>query len=310
MLAVTRAVHFAAAIQTFGALLFLRLLAAPDGSAVDMGTALRRSRWTMPIVAVSLVATIFSGAMWLGLQAADMTETSLDEVWRNGAVDTLLFETHAGLVWWVRLGLVTVLMLNVCALAVFDKRAEQRWLNATGVALAGAVLVSAAWLGHAGADPSELGPLHIALHVTHMLAAGIWLGGLLPFALLLSQAYRSAAVTELAIAHRTGIRFGNLAQLAVGILLLSGIVNTALMVDSAWDLLTGTFAGLLATKIGLLLVMLMLAAENRRRLVPKLASNGPVSATRLRANVIGELALGGLILLIAGALGITAPSGG
>jgi putative copper export protein len=264
----------------------------------------------MPVVAVSVVATIFSGAVWLVLQAADMTESSLGEAWDNGALNTLLFETHAGLVWWIRLALVTALLLNVCALAIFDKHTRQRWLNATGLVLASAVLISATWLGHAAADPSDLGPLHIAVHVTHMLAAATWLGGLLPFALLLSQAHRSATSTEIVIAHQIGIRFGNLAQLAVGALLLSGIVNTGLVVDSARDLLTGAFPGLLATKIGLLLIMLILAAENRRRLVPNLASNGPAPATRLRRNVIGELALGGLILLIAGALGITAPTGG
>jgi putative copper resistance protein D len=275
-----------------------------------MGPPLRRPRWLLPIVALSLIATIFSGAMWLTLQAADMTESSLGEAWRNGALDRLLFDTRAGLVWWIRLAFATALILNVGALAIFDKHTKQRWLIAAGLGLAGAVLISAAWLGHAGADPSALRALHLAIHITHILAAAIWLGGLLPFVLLLFQANRSAATTGFAIAHHIGIRFGNLAQLAVGALLLSGIVNTALVVGSDWDFVTGAFAALLATKVGLLLVMLVLAAENRRRLVPKLASNGSASAARLRRNVIGELALGGLILVVVGALGITSPTGG
>lgn len=309
-LAVTRAVHFAATIQTFGALLFTWLLAGASVSATSADAALRRPRWAMPVIAVSVAATILSGGVWLILQAADMTESPLQETWHNGAIGTLLFETHAGLVWQIRFLLAAALTLNVGVQAMPGLRPHQRWLNTSGLALAGAVLISAAWLGHAGADPGVFGPLHIFVHAAHMLAAATWLGGLLPFSLVLLQADRAATTTALALAHRIGVRFGNLAQLAVGILVLSGLVNTGLVVDSIRDLLTAEFAGLLAAKICLLLIMLILAAENRRRLVPDLASSRPAVATRLYRNVIGELALGGLVLLVAGLLGITAPNGG
>jgi putative copper resistance protein D len=297
-------------MQTFGALMFMLLLVDRDVSLTTTGAARRPPRWAMPMIAVSVTATVVSGAVWLVLQAADLTDSPLDEAWRDGALGTLLFDTYAGRVWQIRIGMAAALVLNVGALAVTGLKPMQGWLNATGLALAGAVLISAAWLGHAGADPSELGPLHLSVHAAHMLAAATWLGGLLPFSLLLRQARRAPTATDLALARRTGIRFGNLAQLAVAILLLCGIVNTGLVVDSFGNLLTGEFAELLAAKVGLLLIMLVLAAENRRRLVPNLASDGPAVAARLHRNVIGELALGGLILLIAGVLGITAPNGG
>src|SRR5258708_17086910 len=143
-----------------------------------------------------------SGAVWLVLQAADMTEGPLDEAWRSGAFGTLLFETYAGRVWQIRIAVAAALLLNVCALAIPDMNLKQRCLNATGLALAGAVLISAAWLRHAGADPTALLPLHLSVHAAHMLAAASWLGGLLPFSVLLCQGARARAVTELAPSPR------------------------------------------------------------------------------------------------------------
>jgi putative copper export protein len=54
--------------------------------------------------------------------------------------------------------------------------------------------------------------------------------------------------------------------------------------------------------------MLVLAANNRQWLVPRLSdASSPQAAARLRWSVLGELALGALILLVAGALGLSPP---
>ncbi len=305
-----RAVHFAAAIQTFGALLFLRLLAEPDASSSGATGTRPQPRWLMVMLAGSLAATVVSGAGWLMLQAADMVESSVGDAWRDGAIGMLLTGTYAGTVWQVRIALTAALILTVGAHAATRQNAKRGSLCTTALVLAAALLGSAAWLGHPGADPGALRPLHLTVHAAHMLAAAAWLGGLLPFLLVLSHARRAATAGELAAAQRIGTRFGNLAQWAVAVLLVCGIVNTGLVVDSFGSLLAGPFAGLLAAKVALLLIMLVLAAENRRRLVPKLATHQAGVAGRLQRNVIGEIALGGIILLLAGVLGISAPNGG
>ena len=95
-------------------------------------------------------------------------------------------------------------------------------------------------------------------------------------------------------------------SLAVGIIVISGIATTALVVRDVSDLTTGTYAGLLAVKLVLFCLMLVLAAVNRLQLVPRLAaSNHGPAAIRLWWSILAELALGLVILLAVGALGIT-----
>jgi uncharacterized membrane protein len=103
--------------------------------------------------------------------------------------------------------------------------------------------------------------------------------------------------------------FGNIALVAVGVIIASGVVTVPLVVGDLADLTTGLFAKLLTGKLVLFCLMLALAATNRLHLVPRLAtSNDAAAMTRLWWNVIGELVLGLLVLFVVGALGIT-PAG-
>ena len=53
------------------------------------------------------------------------------------------------------------------------------------------MLASLAWAGHGGATPGRPGDLHLAADMLHLLAAGAWLGTLIPLALLLAETRRS-----------------------------------------------------------------------------------------------------------------------
>jgi putative copper resistance protein D len=72
------------------------------------------------------------------------------------------------------------------------------------------------------------------------------------------------------------------------------------------DLTAGTYVALLAVKLALFCLMLALAAINRLKLVPRVAaSNYTSAAMQLWWSILAELALGLVILLVVGALGIT-----
>jgi putative copper resistance protein D len=134
------------------------------------------------------------------------------------------------------------------------------------------------------------------------------LGGLIPLAALVSRAFcrrdRSVAAAVQAIC----MSFGNIAILAVGIIVISGISITALVVRDATDLKTGSYAALLALKLVLFGLMLIVAGVNRFRLVPRLADPDHGSAAgRLWWSLLAEAILGSAVLVIAGALGITSP---
>ena len=45
--------------------------------------------------------------------------------------------------------------------------------------------ITAAWTGHAASTPYTLRYLHLASDALHLTAASAWIGGLVPFALLL-----------------------------------------------------------------------------------------------------------------------------
>src|SRR5262249_11227440 len=97
--------------------------------------------------------------------------------------------------------------------------------------------------------------------------------------------------------------FGNIAILAVGIIVISGISITALVVRDATDLKTGSYAALLALKLVLFGLMLIVAGVNRFRLVPRLADPDHGSAAgRLWWSLLAEAILGSAVLVIAGAL--------
>ena len=59
-----------------------------------------------------------------------------------------------------------------------------RWV---GLAISACVLGSLAWAGHGGATPGRPGDLHLTADILHLLAAGAWVGSLVPLALLLSE---------------------------------------------------------------------------------------------------------------------------
>ena len=132
------------------------------------------------------------------------------------------------------------------------------------------------------------------------------MGGLFPLAMLVSRALRSAQGGALMAAQAASVSFGNIALFAVGIIVLSGIATTALIVRDVPDLTAGNYVGLLSVKVILFCLMLVLAALNRVKLVPRVAaSNHRHAAMQLWWSILAELALGLVILLAVGALGIT-----
>jgi putative copper resistance protein D len=207
----------------------------------------------------------------------------------------------------VRFAIVAALLIDLCAMASL-RRVPSEAAVVVGLVLAIANFVSCAWLSHAGSDARPFASLHLAAHALHMLGVSFWLGGFVPLAMLVSRALHSSDKGAATAAHMASVSFGNMALLAVGTIVVSGIATTALVVRDVSDLTTGTYAGLLAAKLVLFCLMLVLAALNRLQLVPRLAaSNHGLAATRLRWSILVELVLGLLILLAVGALGITAP---
>jgi putative copper resistance protein D len=151
-----------------------------------------------------------------------------------------------------------------------------------------------------------MGETHLVADILHLVAVSAWLGGLLPYALLLKDLQKDNSQERLQAIRDVTLRFSNIGVLAVLTILTTGFVNTINLVGGV-DLLVHTGYGrLLAVKIFLFSVMVTIAAVNRLTLTPRLSLQGTID--RLLWNVKIEMALGLLVLCIVAVLGTMPPA--
>jgi putative copper resistance protein D len=202
---------------------------------------------------------------------------------------------------WRFAGLVALATMLVAA----PRRTGARNAFATFAVLVSMALAgSLAWSGHGAATPGAIGDLQLASDIVHLVAAGVWLGGLLPFIIALVGLTRGE---ELETITR---RFSTLAFTSVLLVMATGIVNGWLLVGTVSALAATLYGNLLLAKIGLFVLMLAFAAVNRLVLTPQLAAESRVSSrarSRLAIHSACELALGAAILVLVGVLGTLAP---
>lgn len=301
-LIVIRAAHFAATALTAGVLAFLVMVAQPAlrGAATLEAACAVRCR---QLAWIGLAATLLSGLAWVAVEIMAMTERSLGEAMHDGLVSIVLTRTTFGLVADLRLALA---LLLAAALAFASATAASRTIALAGAA---ALLASLAWSGHAAGTVGLAGPLHLAADALHLLAAGAWIGGLVPLALVLASARHDGEWA--AFAAKIVRRFSLMGIVSVATLVATGAVNAWFLVGS-WRALTGTGYGrLLLVKLGLFAALLALAAVNRLHLTPRLASPAPAQARALHLLVrscMMEIALGALVFAVVGALGTLHPA--
>jgi putative copper resistance protein D len=92
------------------------------------------------------------------------------------------------------------------------------------------------------------------------LAAGAWLGGLLPLSFALANALAGGDRERLCVSLE---RFSRLGQAAVALILASGIVSAGLNMQGFADLGRTPYGRVLLGKIALFAVLIAIAAANR-----------------------------------------------
>ena len=315
LLVAVRAVHYIATLVVFGELCFAWIAAERRASRAEpahsdgaSATAARRFRRVMVAAWICMVA---SAAGWLALVSLQITDRPPAEALAPRALAVVLASTVFGHAWSVRAALA--LAMAAILLASHGRGLHRSWPLAVTGACAAGVLAALAWAGHANADLGAASVVHHAADAAHLLAAGVWLGGLLPLSALLQRLGRSPSVAALERGADTVARFGNWAAASVAVLILSGLVNAYYLVPAPRALLQTAYGNLLLLKLGVFIAMLAIAAVNRTRLTTALhaagaGSAGPAAAAaRLRRNVWIEQALAATIVLLVATLGITPP---
>ena len=167
--------------------------------------------------------------------------------------------------------------------------------------LAGLLLASLAPISHAAAETGSM-IVGIASDAAHLLTAGFWLGGLVVLAMLALRHWsdRAALIGPLRLFSLWGAA-------AVGILVVTGLINAVSIVPLSAVSLHDHYFELLLLKVTLAAAMIGFAALNRWRFAPALENGGRGALRQLTSSIGVELLLGIAIVTIAAFLGLTGP---
>ena len=233
-------------------------------------------------------------------------------------VQPMLLQTQWGRLWLARQALLLFLSGGLWRLSSPSSVARPSWQKLLVFGRAIDLMIVQALAGHATSD-SHLWLLALTSTTFHLLAAGIWIGGLITLAVVVLPAHardKAAAPQWRPLRWRA---FSLLAALSVGLLFATGFYNMGRQVASADALLATHYGQLLLGKIGLVLLIGLCGIGNALWLHPKLAASlrhwwgraarrqpaqGQLQPTRLFAV---EVILGVLLLGIIGLLTATAP---
>jgi putative copper resistance protein D len=287
-LAVCRFAHFLAAMLAFGMSAYLWAY-APERLRLSLSPVVRR----LALVA-SLVALI-SAIAWLALESASMADdwsAAIDP----GAIGAVLSDTAFGRMWAAHLVLAAALV------AVVALGPSARW--ATTSLVSAALLASLGLVGHAAMQTGAEGALHRANHAVHLMAAGAWIGGLVPFVMCL-RAYERDDLRKDSVRAMAGFSFWG--QLIVAAIVLTGVVNIALTSHHPPLPPTTPYRALLVAKLVIVATMILLALFNRFVLAPRLKASANALAT-LRATSLAEIALGCIVIALVSVFALFDPA--
>ncbi len=255
----------------------------------------------------ALVRAAIASAVWsiAALTSAAFTLTNILGIPLSSALKPEVVALYAWAIPGVRMLLIAVAFSAVIAVGCVltaKLSTATAWLVLAVIAVAAPALAS---------HTAGLGDHSLALvnGVAHVIAATLWVGGLLAIAVTAWPFRPESDKAPLAVAVR---RFSPLAGVCVGVLLLSGIGNAYTRMATFADLLYTGYGQLVLSKSLLLIVLICSGLAMRKRVVT--AFQRTESLTRSRARwlfvrlALLELTLMAVATGLGVALSVTAPT--
>jgi copper resistance protein D len=228
------------------------------------------------------VAAILAGIGWLILETAAMASVATpSEVVQ--ALPLVALQTHYGKVMLARLGLLLI--------ATVFFRPDSTSRISIILLLTAAALSLQGFIGHAGAMGGERGAALTAFESLHLLAAGLWLGALMPLWLSLGR-------LPAASAQVVCMRFSPIGLGCVLVIAGTGLAQGLVLIGSPSALVDTDYGRIALVKISLFFVALALAALNRLWLTDRLTQ---ANTPRLMQGSVASEAVVGLVIIIAAA---------
>ena len=267
----------AALLSAFGSLLFLGFV-VPAASFACSAV----SRWSLAL------AIILDAAWLLGETRFIAGATSLADT--LAALPVVIRATEFG-------HLVLGQILALAAAFLLFRRGTRARLAAT---LAGLATALEAWHLHGAAMQAGVSPF-LLTELFHVLAAGAWLGGLLPLALFV----RIAPPEACAVIAR---RFSEFATPCVMLLAITAFLQGRVLIGSIAALVGTIYGAFALVKLSLFVALIGFAARHRWRLAPALSRAEPwVAREVLARSIVKEAILGLSIVLVAAMISSLAP---
>lgn len=274
----TRAFTLMAMVIVFGGI-FCLYLTAQSGNQVR--------RHLLKYIKIGALAGIIASSLYFFIQVGAFNQSGL-----SGMFDTLMISilAQSGLGYAALFRFIAFFM--ILSLAIFKNRLSQKKELTFGkvslfiftVAML-LIAYSFSLIGHV-AELTLVAASAIGLHI---LAISLWVGSLYPLWYLCKH-------EEVLRLQKIMQRFGELAIIFVGVLLITGIFIVVQLLESTIELVTTSYGLTLLFKLTGVLALLFLGAMNKLKLVPRLTDEKGV--VRLQRSIAMELGLALLVLII------------
>jgi putative copper export protein len=245
----------ASLVMLIGATALDLFVLPPNAPALD-GARRSLRRWVGLSTAMLFMATMGH----LLIRTRTMSGGGLGAL--MAAIPLVLTRTHFGTVWIARFAALAA--LTVCLIMSGRRARSAVFLLAIGLGL------TTSLTGHA----SDWGDFSVSVLIDygHLLAAAIWIGGLLGLALaVFPRVSRAPAPVVVSIASR----FSAVAGIMLAIVVISGSYNAWVQTRVVSALWMTTYGRVLLVKICLVLAVVGFGALNRFAVLPGLAGTRP-----------------------------------
>ncbi|MCA9924553.1 MAG: copper resistance protein CopC [Anaerolineales bacterium] len=309
-----RWVNFTLLATLVGAIVVAHRVIRPTKVEAELRPLLQKAQQRMVNLASwSAILLLVVGFALLAWQVQQLMQSLLTGVTPFDAVRQIVATTRWGLFWNGRQLLLLLIIVSLFSLRRFPLvHIPPRIRIAWGIAgmLLITLLVVQSSMGHASAAVPNTA-VSIAADALHLLAAAIWVGGLIALAFGIIPMIRQERSAMTALIKAGWQPFGGIAALSVGILFATGLYNTGQQVASVDALITTFYGQALLVKILLVIGIGVVGLMNSMLLHPRLAARIrqllnrpegwlPVTLQQLPRLVLIELSIGLVVLLLTG----------
>ena len=143
-------------------------------------------------------------------------------------------------------------------------------IHHSATALMGSILIVASYLFDGHTVTAAPAPIVRVANMAHVMAAGVWLGGVLLMGVTLTSRWRRS---EALGAAPMALRFSRVASVAVAVVGLAGVALAWSILDSVSELVTTPWGRLLIVKVVAVGIAAGIGAYNHFNVVPALEAN-------------------------------------